>query len=227
MKRPVSRYDALKRLGNPCRVDKAQDARPLVGIADKHRIACDGLVEIIIRDGRFNPVVAVATGGEFLKATERQPIAVGIIGWAFTDMTGGDVLIELKRRKSKIRIIIYSGEDGEKVLREAVTLGAWGFVSKRSEPTYLLDIIAAVASGRPSLPNLDFRTFANNPLVSLTDRERDLLSSLANGWSNQEIAERLGISRNTVKYHLKNLYDKLDVNNRTMAIALLRRDGKR
>ncbi len=54
----------------------------------------------------------------------------------------------------------------------------------------------------------------------LTSRERELLAALANGWSNLQIASRIGISRNTVKYHLKNLYDKLGVNNRAMAVAL-------
>ncbi len=203
--------------------ESVQNALPLVAIADPHRIVCQALKEIIFHDGRFNPVAAVSTGHEFLNATEGQAIAVGIICWSLPDMTAGDVLLELNRRRSKIRIIIYSGEDGDRVLQEAVRLGAWGFASKRTESTRLLDIIATVASGRPSLPYVDLRAIAKNPLAGLTERERDLLSSLASGWSNQQIAERFGISRNTVKYHLKNLYDKLDVGNRTMAVALLHR----
>ena len=57
-------------------------------------------------------------------------------------------------------------------------------------------------------------------LVGRAVRERELLAALADGWSNLQIASRIGISRNTVKYHLKNLYDKLNVNNRAMAVAL-------
>jgi two-component system nitrate/nitrite response regulator NarP len=61
---------------------------------------------------------------------------------------------------------------------------------------------------------------SKDPLEVLTVRERELLAALADGWSNLQIAARIGISRNTVKYHLKNLYDKLNVNNRAMAVAL-------
>ncbi len=208
----------------PVRRDSAetQKVRALIGIADKNQIVRDGLTEIIRRDGHFHPVIAVATGSEFLKAADELAIDIGIVGWSFTDMTGGDVLRGLKRRQSRIRVIIYSGETGDRVLQEAIHLGAWGFASKRAEPAHLLDIIATVASGRLSLPYIDLRTLSKNPLNGLTERERDLLSALANGWSNQQIAKRFGISRNTVKYHLKNLYDKLDVNSRMMAIALLR-----
>ena len=61
----------------------------------------------------------------------------------------------------------------------------------------------------------------NDPLSALTVRERELLGALADGWSNLQIAARIGISRNTVKYHLKNLYDKLNVNTEDTKEALM------
>jgi two-component system nitrate/nitrite response regulator NarP len=64
------------------------------------------------------------------------------------------------------------------------------------------------------------QVLTSDPLKELTARERELLTALANGWTNLQIAARIGISHNTVKYHLKNLYDKLGVNNRAMAVAL-------
>jgi two-component system nitrate/nitrite response regulator NarP len=106
------------------------------------------------------------------------------------------------------------------VLRQSVRLGAWGFISKSDEPSVLVDTIAAVARGRMSLPYLDLQTLNTDPFAELTSRERELLTALANGWTNLQIASRIGISRNTVKYHLKNLYDKLGVSNRAMAVAL-------
>jgi two-component system nitrate/nitrite response regulator NarP len=84
----------------------------------------------------------------------------------------------------------------------------------------LLDAVASVARGRMSLPYVDLQTLTKDPLGELTARERELLVALANGWTNLQIASRIGISRNTVKYHLKNLYDKLGVSNRAMAVAL-------
>jgi DNA-binding NarL/FixJ family response regulator len=101
-----------------------------------------------------------------------------------------------------------------------VRLGAWGFISKSDEPAILVEAIASVARGRMSLPYIDLQTLTSDPLGELTARERELLVALANGWTNLQIASRTGISRNTVKYHLKNLYDKLGVSNRAMAVAL-------
>ena len=71
----------------------------------------------------------------------------------------------------------------------------------------------------------DFRTRIKSAnrmprFATLTTRERELLGALANGWTNLQISARIGISQNTVKYHLKNLYDKLGVKNRAMAVAL-------
>ncbi len=106
------------------------------------------------------------------------------------------------------------------MLRQAVRLGAWGFISKSDEPSVLVDSIAAVARGRMSLPYIDLQALTTDPFSELTSRERELLTALANGWTNLQIASRIGISRNTVKYHLKNLYDKLGVSNRAMAVAL-------
>ena len=60
----------------------------------------------------------------------------------------------------------------------------------------------------------------SDPLDLLTKRQRELLGALAQGWTNLQIGARFGISGNTVKYHLKNLYDKLGVKNRAMAVAL-------
>ncbi len=71
-----------------------------------------------------------------------------------------------------------------------------------------------------SLPYIDIELLNYDPLAVLTARERELLAALANGWTNLQIASRTGITRNTVKYHLKNLYDKLGVSNRAMAVAL-------
>lgn len=189
-------------------------------IADKSPVVRSGLRDIISRDGRFEVLDAHASGSAFLVGVEQHPTDIGIIGWSLPDMNGGEVLSMLKRRHLPTRIIVYTGEPGKDVLRQAVRLGAWGFISKSDEPSVLVDSIAAVARGRMSLPYIDLQALTTDPFAELTSRERELLTALANGWTNLQIASRIGISRNTVKYHLKNLYDKLGVSNRAMAVAL-------
>jgi two-component system nitrate/nitrite response regulator NarP len=207
-------------MAEPTQQPPANEPRPKVVIADKNPVVRAGLKDFITRDARFDVVGSVATGGEFLLLSETNPVDIAIVGWALPDMTGGEVLSTLKRRHAETRVIIYTGEPGKDVLRQSVRLGAWGFISKSDEPAVLLDAVAAVARGRMSLPFVDLQTLTRDPLGELTARERELLVALANGWTNLQIASRIGISRNTVKYHLKNLYDKLGVSNRAMAVAL-------
>lgn len=191
-----------------------------VAIADKNPVVRAGLSDYIVRDGRFALVDAVTTGHEFVALAGREQIDVGVIGWALPDLLGVDVLGQMKRRQCSARVIVYTGESGQDVLRQAVKAGAWGFISKADDPALLLDTIATVARGRLCLPYIDLQSLNEDPIETLTARERELLAALADGWSNMQIATRIGISRNTVKYHLKNLYDKLGVKNRAMAVAM-------
>ena len=204
----------------PSPLPSTEVARPKVVIADKNPVVRAGLKDFINSDGRFEVVGTLPTGAAFLGFVAENAADIGIIGWSLPDMTGAEVLTTLKRRHGSTRVIVYTGEPGKDVLRQAVRLGAWGFISKTDEPAILVEAVASIARGRMSLPYIDLQTLTSDPLGELTARERELLVALANGWTNLQIASRTGISRNTVKYHLKNLYDKLGVSNRAMAVAL-------
>ena len=191
-----------------------------VTIADQNPVVRSGLEALVQRDGRFSVCGIHASGEALIEALKVKPVEIAIVGWTLPDMTGGAVLARLKQEKWRTRVVIYTGERSGDVLRQAIKGGAWGFVSKTEEPQVLLEAVVSVARGRLSLPYVDIDLLNHDPLEGLTARERELLAALANGWTNLQIAARTGISRNTVKYHLKNLYDKLGVSNRAMAVAL-------
>lgn len=196
------------------------DKTPHVVIADKNPVIRSGLSELLRLDGRFHVATAVSTGAAFVDLVSRTHVDVGLVGWSLPDMTGGGVLAELKKRKAAVRVIIYTGERAAEVLHQSIKGGARGFISKSDEPAVLMETLSSVARGRVCFPYVDLESLGRDPLDVLTVRERELLAALANGWSNLQIAARTGISENTVKYHLKNLYDKLGVKNRAMAVAL-------
>jgi two-component system nitrate/nitrite response regulator NarP len=98
--------------------------------------------------------------------------------------------------------------------------GAAAYVSKSENPDLLLDTVEAVAEGRMVFPFLDVRKVNQTPLSRLTRRELEVLSALAAGRTNKEIAADLTLSANTIKFHVKNLFQKLDVHNRSQAIAI-------
>jgi len=191
-----------------------------VAIADQNPVVRAGLEALVERDGRFKVCGVHASGKALLEALKAKPVEIAVVGWALPDIDGGAVLAHVKQAKWQTRVIIYTGERSAEVLRRAIKAGAWGFVSKADEPQVLLEAVVSVARGRLSLPYVDIDLLNHDPLEGLTARERELLAALANGWTNLQIAARIGISQNTVKYHLKNLYDKLGVSNRAMAVAL-------
>ena len=196
------------------------DKPATIVIADKNPVIRTGLSELLRQDGRFHVAAAVSTGAAFVELVCQSKIDVALVGWSLPDMTGGDVLGHLKRRQASVRVIIYTGERSPDVLHQSIKGGARGFISKSDEPAVLMETLSSVARGRVCFPYVDIVNLGRDPLDVLTVRERELLAALATGWSNLQIASRTGISENTVKYHLKNLYDKLGVKNRAMAVAM-------
>ncbi len=196
-------------------------ARPIdVGVADKNPLVLAGLKQLLAEDVRFNLVVTASDGERFLEAVARVPFEVGIIGWVMPFGGGRKVLDALRGRPDAPRIIVYTGAHDPEVPREVMLHGGAAFCSKSDPPEKLLDIIAAVAEGRMVFPFMDVRTLADSPLATLTRRERELLAALVTGHTNAQIARDYGLSVNTVKFHLKNLYGKLAVRNRAQAVAL-------
>lgn len=200
------------------------EANPIrIGFADKNPLVLRGLQSLFGEDRRFELVVSASDGERFLDAVARFEFDVGIIGWVMANGDGRAVLEALKERAGSAlpRIVVYTGADLG-VARTAMQLGAAGFLSKSEPPERLLDVVAEVARGRMMFPFLDLgRAAAADPLACLTGRERELLERLAEGLSNEGLARRFGLSPNTVKFHLRNLYEKLGAANRAQAVAVL------
>jgi two-component system nitrate/nitrite response regulator NarP len=188
-------------------------------IAEKNPLLQTSLVKLLQGDDRFLVAGAVSDGERFVELLEHTPFDVGVIGWEMPHLDGRGVLQALRGRAEVPRLIVYTGSPNPDVPRQAMTLGAAGFCSKREPPEQLLDTIVAVAAGRMVFPFIDVSSLASDPLAGLTPRERELLAALAGGLTNQQMAAQLDISLNTVKFHLKNLYDKLGVGNRAQAVA--------
>jgi two-component system nitrate/nitrite response regulator NarP len=130
------------------------------------------------------------------------------------------LLDSLRDRPNAPRVVIYTGDPSTDVPRQAMRLGGAGFCSKSEPPSQLLDTVARVATGHMIFPFVDVRGLHNCPLSTLTPRERELLAALSEGDSNAKLAARFEISIQTVKFHLKNVYEKLGIGNRAQAVAL-------
>jgi two-component system nitrate/nitrite response regulator NarP len=201
--------------------DQDQDRAPIqVVVVDKNPLLLAGLRQIFDADPRFS-LVATATDGErFLAAVDRLRFDVGVIGWEMPYLGGQAVLSALRNRPNAPRIVVYTGRYDAALPRLVMALGGAGFCLKSDPPGRLLDTVASVAAGNMVFPFVDLRRLMDNPLMSLTARERELLEALSSGRTNAQLAQALGVSINTIKFHLRNLYDKLSVRNRAQAVAL-------
>lgn len=202
------------------RMRPGEDVFPVnVAVADKNPMILAALHTLLNGDKRFNLLLMASDGERFLDKVGRLPIDMGIIGWDLPRLHARDILLALSKRPGAPKIIIYSGTKDPAAPAEALRLGGAGFVSKLSPPQRLLEVFATVAGGDMVFPFVDVQKVRTDPLAALTHRERDLLAALESGRSNAQLAREFGISVNTIKFHLRNLFGKLDVRNRTQAIC--------
>jgi two-component system nitrate/nitrite response regulator NarP len=191
-----------------------------IAIADKNPMVLRGLEALLAMDRRFNLLLTASDGAHFLNSLAHLPVSLGVIGWELPPIRATEILQALAKRPSRPKIVVYSSTKDTAAPAETLRLGGAGFVSKLSPPERLLEVFAAVAAGDMVFPFVDIHKVRPDPLTSLTHRERDLLAALESGQSNAQLAREFGVSINTVKFHLRNLFGKLDVRNRTQAICL-------
>lgn len=194
------------------------DAPVTIMLADANPLVLSAMSEIFDRDTRFSLVATSATAEGFLGSVIRVPVAVGVLDWNLPALGGARLLEVLREQAGAPRIVVY-GEETSDTARKAMSSGAAGFVSRSHSVETLLDACLAVAKGQMVFPFLDVRSLKSDPMDRLSRREQTLLEALSKGRTNRELAQEFGITINTVKFHLSNLFEKLSVKNRAQAIA--------
>ena len=197
---------------------KGQAQQISVALADSNMLVLSAMSEIFDRDPRFSLSSTASTAEGFLATVMRVPVQVGIVDWRLPAL-GGQKLIEVLRdHPDAPRILVYGDNAGD-LPRQALSAGAAGFSPRNGPVEGLLETCVAVAAGQMVFPFLDVRELQTDPIYQLTKRERALLEALSRGLSNRQLAAEFGISANTVKFHLSNLYEKLSISSRTQAVA--------
>ncbi|GAB1381640.1 LuxR C-terminal-related transcriptional regulator [Pararhodobacter aggregans] len=187
-------------------------------LADGNPLVLSAMSEAFERHPRFSLVATSATAEGFLGTVMRVPVKLGVIDWNLP-VLGGEKLVEvLRAQENAPRLVVY-GRDGNDVPRKAMAAGAAAFAPRSAPIETLIQTCLDVAAGKMVFPFLDVRQLRDDPIASLSRKERGLLEALATGLTNRELATRQGISTNTVKFHLSNIFDKLSVKNRAQAIA--------
>ncbi|MEW2919778.1 response regulator transcription factor [Ruegeria sp. ANG10] len=195
-----------------------------VMLADNNPLVLSAMSEIFERDPRFSLVATSATAEGFLGAVMRVPVKVCVIAWNLPVLGAAKLIEVLREQENAPRFVVYGDDDGD-IPRLAMQAGAAGFASRSGEVDVLLETCSDVARGKMVFPFIDVRKMQQDPIHSLSRKERAILEALAQGMSNRDLSKELQISTNTVKFHLSNIYEKLSVKNRTQAIAFYYSSG--
>jgi len=194
-----------------------------VFIVEDHLSVRKGL-ELLLRDEGIRVAGVAADVAEASELLTRRRFDVALLDLNLRGGTGLDLLREMLGRDPDAAVVLYTGATDANLLREASGAGARGFVLKSSPPQELVSALRAVAQGGthidPGLaPLVSGGSMAR--LSSLTVREHEILELLAEGLTGEQVAERLFLSPETVRTHIRNATSKLGARTRVQAVALI------
>lgn len=197
-----------------------------IAIADDHPIFRDGLRKLLALEEDFRVVAEARDGKEVLEILQKQEPDILLLDLKMPGLDGLATLQRLQAQKTRTRVIVLTASDDEGEYVQAMKFGTSGIVLKQTATDLLIKSIRKVHSGEIWLDSRTtaavMKQFASPGDAAAKDRERSPLSQrereivvlVAQGFKNKEIAERMFISEQTVKNHLHNIFDKLGVSDR-------------
>jgi DNA-binding NarL/FixJ family response regulator len=191
-----------------------------VVVADDHGLMVEAVRIALVERPEFEIVGVAESGSQVLPVVERTAPDLVLLDLRMPGIDGLTCLRLLRERMPSVKVVVLSGVDADEIAEEALARGASAFVSKSVDPlelpAALLSAVEATVSepiGRPDVHHTPAVRAAG-----LTDRELEILCALGEGRSNKEIAKLLWLAEQTVKFHLTNIYRKLNVSSRTEAV---------
>ena len=185
-----------------------------------------GIKTILSSQSDFEIVAEAETGAKGFELFRELKPDVTILSLRLPDSCAIDVLDEYFALDKRAQILILAEHAGDAEISRSLKKGAAGYICKDVSESELVKAIRAVASGRKYIPSEIAEILSENLFrEELTPSERKILQMIVKGRANKEIAYDLKISENTVKTHVKNIFDKLDVSDRTSAATLAIRRG--
>ena len=193
---------------------------------DDHPLLREGLAAIVNNQPDMELVAQASTGREAIQAFKQHQPDITLLDLRLPDMSGIDALIAIRAEFPEARIIMLTTFEGDVDISRALAAGARGYMLKNMPPKELVEAIRQVHSGKRRIPPQvasHLAEFFGGD--SLTEREIEVLRHIAEGNRNRDIAERLFISEETVKVHIKHIMEKLGATDRTQAVAIGLRRG--
>ena len=201
-------------------------------LADDHALVRGGLRALLEAESDIEVIAEASTAASAVEtAGETQPDLV-VLDVNLPDGSGVDACRQIRDKWDNIQVVMLTAFADEQAFVDAVTAGALGFVLKRTKASDLIEAVRKAAAGESLLDSeLKDRIFSrahtgrdSDPLLAeLSPQERKILSRIADGKTNREIAAEMFLAQKTVKNYVSNLLRKLQMNNRAEAAAFAAR----
>jgi DNA-binding NarL/FixJ family response regulator len=193
---------------------------------DDHPLLREGIAAIINSQPDMLMVAQASTGREAIQQFRDHRPDVTLMDLRLPDISGIDALIAIRSEFPDARIVMLTTFDGDVEIQRSLAAGARGYVLKNMPPKELAGVVRQIHAGRKQIPQQIAAQLAEHLSdEALTERERQVLRHVADGGRNRDIAEKLFISEETVKVHLKHVMEKLGARDRTEAVAIGVRRG--
>jgi DNA-binding NarL/FixJ family response regulator len=193
---------------------------------DDHPLLREGIAAIINSQPDMLLVADAATGSDAVQKFREHRPDITLMDLRLPDVSGIDAMIAIRTEFAEARIIMLTTFEGDVEIQRALEAGARGYMLKTMPPRELVDVIRQVHAGKKRVP-AEVASYLAEHLSdeSLTAREVEVLRHVASGNRNKDVAERLYISEETVKVHVKHIMEKLGASDRTQAVAIAVRRG--
>jgi DNA-binding NarL/FixJ family response regulator len=199
-------------------------------IADRYPVVLQGLTSLFAAQYDFKIVASCSDGRSCIEAMRNLAPDVAILDISMPDLTGLEILAIANAENLSTRLVFFTASIEHGDLVAATAAGTCSVIPKDAEPEILVQSLRQVTGGWRLLPLLRSElvlsreqrndAVAESVLAVLTDREREIMRLVSEGLSNKAIARRLNIAHGTIKVHLHHMYQKLEINNRTVLAAL-------
>jgi DNA-binding NarL/FixJ family response regulator len=203
------------------------DTKPIrVLSADDHALLREGIAAVVNAQSDMVMVAQASTGREAVLLFREHRPDVTLMDLRMPDISGIDAMMAILAEFSDARILMLTTFEGDVEMQRSLAAGARGYLLKNTPPKELVDAIRQVHAGRKRIPREVAAQIAEHLADEpLTEREIEVLQHVAGGNRNRDIGERLSISEETVKVHVKHILEKLGANDRTAAVAIAVRRG--
>jgi len=193
---------------------------------EDHPVYREGLRTIIGCEPDMALVAYASNAVQAIAEFRRHRPDVTLMDLRLPGANGTDILIAIRGEFPQARIVMLTTSDGDADIQRAMRAGASAYILKSMPMENLLGVIRSVHAGRKHIPpEVAARLAEHLGEESLTARELEVLRLIRDGYRNKQIADQLSISENTVNFHIKNLMEKLQANDRTHAVTIGLRRG--